>query len=142
LVGEGWENEKLDLLKIIRTYRGWGSESAKVDIFLDEGLIDDAIKIVSELDGYHNDLIQRVMTAAVPYKPNWVIANSRRRADLIMDASKGQYYSDAVDWLKQARAAYLASGRKADSVKYWEKLTLVHGRKRKLMEFLKEGGLA
>jgi uncharacterized Zn finger protein len=78
------------------------------------------------------------MTAAVPYKPNWVIANWRRRADLIMGSSKGKYYSDAVDWLKQAPTAYLASGKKADCVKYWEKLTLVHGRKRKLMGLLKE----
>ncbi|WP_413171338.1 SWIM zinc finger family protein [Anabaena azotica] len=141
LAGEDWENEKLDLLKILRTYKGWGSEAAKVDIFLDEGLIDDAIKIVSELDAYHSDLIHKVMTAAIPHNPGWVIANARRRADLIMDASKAQYYSDAVDWLKQAKAAYLASGRKADWVKYREKLTLVHGRKRKLMGLLKERGL-
>ncbi|MBK1990669.1 SWIM zinc finger domain-containing protein [Sphaerospermopsis aphanizomenoides BCCUSP55] len=141
LAGEDWEKMKSDLIKILHNYGGWGTESAKVDIFLSEGLIDDAIKIVKELDAYHSDLIHRVMTAAIPHNPGWVIANARRRADLIMDASKAQYYSDAVDWLKQARAAYLASGREADWVKYREKLKQVHGRKRKLMGLLKEQGL-
>ena len=59
LAGENWESVKTDLLRIVCTCRGWGTESAKVDIFLDEELIDDPIAIVSELSFYYSELIHR-----------------------------------------------------------------------------------
>ena len=133
LAGENWESVKTDLLRIIRTVSGGGTESAKVDIFLDEGLIDDAIAIASELSSYNSDLIYRVMDAAIPHNPSWVIANARRRAEKIMDAGKAEYYYYAVEWLKKARNAYLESGNKADWLSYRQNLMQTHARKRKLM---------
>ncbi|QLE50662.1 SWIM zinc finger domain-containing protein [Nostoc sp. C057] len=138
LAGENWETVKTDLLRIIRTYSGWGTESAKVDIFLHEGLIDDAIAIASELSSYYSELIHRVMSAAIPHNPNWVIANARRRAEKIMDGGKAEYYYYAVEWLKKARAAYLESGKKADWLSYRENLMQTHARKRKLMGMLQQ----
>ncbi|MFN6460685.1 MAG: SWIM zinc finger domain-containing protein [Nostoc sp. DedVER02] len=133
LAGENWETVKTDLLRIVRTYSGYGAESAKVDIFLHEGLIDDAIAIASELSSYDSELIYRVMDAAIPHNPSWVIANARRRAEKIMDGGKAEYYYDAVEWLKKVRAAYLESGKKADWLNYRENLMQTHARKRKLM---------
>jgi uncharacterized Zn finger protein len=133
LAGENWESVKTDLLRIIRTYSGWGIESAKVDIFLHEGLIDDAIAIASELSSDYSELIHRVMDAAIPHNPTWVIANACRRAENIMDAGKAEYYYYAVEWLKKARNAYLESGKKADWLSYRENLMQTHARKRKLM---------
>ncbi|QFS49236.1 SWIM zinc finger family protein [Nostoc sphaeroides] len=133
LAGENWESVKTDLLRIIRTDSGGGTESAKVDIFLHEGLIDDAIAIASELSSYNSELIHRVMDAAIPHNPNWVIANARRRAEKIMDAGKAEYYYYAVEWLKKARNAYLESGNKADWLSYRQNLMQTHARKRKLM---------
>ncbi|BAY08090.1 SWIM zinc finger family protein [Calothrix sp. NIES-2098] len=141
LAGEKWENIKSNLLQILHKSGGWGNESAKVDIFLYEGLIDDAIKIVDELSSYHSDLIQQVMDAAIAVKPSWVIANARRRAEFIMNAGKAEYYDEAVQWLKKARAAYLESERKADWDNYKAKLIQEHGRKRKLMGLFKEKGI-
>ncbi len=141
LAGENWESVKIDLLRIIRTSRGWGTESAKVDIFLHEGLIDDAIAIASELSSYDSELIHRVMNAAIPHNPGWVIANACRRAEKIMDAGKAEYYYYAVEWLKKARIAYLESGKKADWSSYREKLIQAHARKRKLMEMFKQRGM-
>lgn len=138
LAGEDWEKIKPDLLKIIRSVDNWGIQPAKVDIFLHEGLIDDAIATVSELTYYHTDLIHRVMQAAIPHKPDWVIANARRRAERIMDEGKAEYYSEAIEWLKKARSAYMLSGRQADWANYREQLIVNHGRKRKLMGMLKE----
>lgn len=138
LAGEDWASFKPDLLNVIRTSNHWGIESAKVDIFLHEGLIDDAITTVSELTHYHAALIQRVMEAAIPHHPNWVIANACRRAEKIMNDGKAEYYSEAIEWLKQARTAYIASGRQADWASYREYLMVEHGRKRKLMGMLKE----
>ncbi|QIR38086.1 SWIM zinc finger domain-containing protein [Tolypothrix sp. PCC 7910] len=141
LAGENWANVKTDLLQILRTFGSWGSEAARVDIFLHEGLIDDAIHIVNELSSYYADLIHRVMDAAIAEKPNWVIANARRRAEMIMDAAKAEYYAEAVKWLTKVRAAYLECGRKADWDSYKAKLIQEHGRKRKLMGLFKEKGL-
>ncbi|WP_179198008.1 SWIM zinc finger domain-containing protein [Nostoc sp. T09] len=138
LAGENWANIKTELLQIIRTSGGWGRESAKVDIFLHEGLIDDAIKIVNELNYYHDDLVHQVMDAAISHNPSWVIANACRRAESIMDAGKAESYDQAVQWLKKARAAYLESERKADWDSYKAKLMQQHGRKRKLMGLFKE----
>ncbi|MGF2037516.1 MAG: SWIM zinc finger family protein [Nostoc sp. CmiVER01] len=133
LAGKNWESVKIDLLRIIRTVNGGGTESAKVDIFLHEGLIDDAIAIASELSSYNSDLIHRVMDAAIPHNPSWVIANARRRAEKIMDAGKAEYYYYAIEWLKKARNAYLESGNKADWLSYRQNLMQTHARKRKLM---------
>lgn len=141
LSGENWETVKTDLLKIVRSYSGWGTESAKVDIFLSEGLIDDAIAIVSELSSYYSELIHRVMDAAMSHNPGWVITNSRRRAEKIMDAGKAEYYYYAVEWLKKARNAYLESGKKADWLSYRENLMQTHARKRKLMGMFKQRGM-
>ncbi|MDZ7970372.1 MAG: SWIM zinc finger domain-containing protein [Nostoc sp. DedSLP03] len=141
LAGENWVSVKTDLLRIIRTYNGWGTESAKVDIFLHEGLIDDAIVIASELSSDRSELIHRVMDAAIPHNPGWVIANARRRAEKIMDAGKAEYYYYAVEWLKKARNAYLKSGKKADWLSYRENLMQTHARKRKLMGMFKESGM-
>ncbi|MDZ8054006.1 MAG: SWIM zinc finger family protein [Aulosira sp. ZfuVER01] len=141
LAGESWANIQPNLVQIARTSGGWGNESAKVDIFLHEGLIDDAIKIVHELNYYHDDLVQQVMDAAISHNPSWVIANASRRAESIMNAAKAESYDLAVQWLKNARAAYLESGRKADWDSYKAKLMQEHGRKRKLMGLFKEKGM-
>ncbi|MBD2515828.1 SWIM zinc finger domain-containing protein [Nostoc sp. FACHB-973] len=141
LAGENWESLKTDLLKIIRSYSGWGTEPAKVDILLHEGLIDDAIAIVSELSSYDSELIHRVMDAAIAHNPGWVIANARSRAEKIMDAGKAEYYYYAVEWLKKARTAYLESSRKADWLSYRENLMQRHGRKRKLMAMFNQRGM-
>jgi uncharacterized Zn finger protein len=141
LAGDRWESIKTELLRMIRTCRNWGVESAKIDIFLHEGLIEDAISTVTELSSYNSALIHRVMEAAVSHNPDWVIANARRRAEKIMDEGKAEYYDDAIAWLKKVRAAYIKSSRQADWSKYREKLIEIHARKRKLMTMFKEPGM-
>ncbi len=141
LSGEDWANVKTDLLKIIHTASGWDVASAKVDIYLYEGLIENAIAVVSELSSYHTELIHRVMKAATTHNPDWVITNACRRAESIMDAGKAESYSEAIEWLKKARTAYLDSGRKADWLSYRAKLIEIHARKRKLMGMFKEHGM-
>ncbi|MDZ8188818.1 MAG: SWIM zinc finger domain-containing protein [Nostoc sp. ChiSLP02] len=141
LAGENWQSVKIDLLRIIRNYVGWGTESAKVDILLHEGLIDDAIAMVSELSSFYSELIYRVMDAAIAHNPGWVIANASNRAERIMDAGKAEYYYHAIEWLKKARTAYLESGRKSDWLSYRENLMQTHARKRKLMAMFQQKGM-
>ncbi|MEH1839986.1 MAG: SWIM zinc finger domain-containing protein [Nostoc sp.] len=141
LAGENWESVKTDLLRIIHSVSSGGTESAKVDIFLHEGLIDDAIAIASELSSYNSELIHRVMDAAIPHNPSWVITNARRRAEKIMDAGKAEYYYYAIEWLKKARKAYLGSGKKGDWLSYRQNLMQTHARKRKLMGMFQQKGM-
>ncbi len=138
LAGENWTNVKTELLTVLYTHGGWGIEEAKVDIFLYEGLIDDAIATVAELSSYYSTIIRKVMDAAIPHNPDWVIANARRRAETIMDAGKSEQYFHAIDWLKKVRAAYLAAGRQSDWSTYRAKLMQAHARKHKLMVLFKQ----
>jgi uncharacterized Zn finger protein len=119
----------------------WGITEEKVNIFLHERLIEDAISCVSELRSYDAELIYRVMDAAVSVNPSWVIENSCRRAEKIMDAGKSEYYRYATEWLKKARAAYLASDRQGEWKKYYHRLLETHCRKYKLMELLRQKGM-
>ena len=137
LAAENWSNIKGELLASLATSTSWGTEKAKVDIYLYEGLIDQAIATVDQLYYDYNGLIQRVMDAAIATNPDWVISNACRRAESIMDAGKAKYYDEAVEWLKKARNAYISSDRKQEWSDYRTKLMTVHTRKRKLMGLMK-----
>ena len=60
--------------------------SARVDVFLHEGLIDDAIKVVQESSGY--GLLEQVMDAAIGHRPDWVITAATAQAERIIDAGQ------------------------------------------------------
>lgn len=138
LAGESWETVKPDLLATLRNAVGWGLSTAKIDIFLHEGEIDDAIATANDLSSYESHLIHRVMDAALSTHPDWVIANACRRAQSIMDAKKSQYYHHAAKWLSKAKAAYLQANRQAEWSAYFAQLQKTHARKYKLMALLKE----
>lgn len=138
LAGEIWEEVKLDLLEILRESENWLASSAKVDIFLHEGLIDDAIKTVKKDTYYRSESVHRVMQAALPHRPDWVINNAVIRAEEIMNRGKADRYEDAVKWLKKVKAGYLQLGQQAEWSNYRASLEYTHGRKRKLMDLFKE----
>jgi uncharacterized Zn finger protein len=136
--GEAWLTVKQDLLQTLREQPDWGIREAQVDIFLHEGLIDDAIKTVERDTYYDSKLVHRVMDAAVYYRPDWVINNACRRAEPIIEQGKAGRYDAAVNWLKKVKIAYLQLGQKAEWSAYRSQLEAVHGRKRKLMELFKQ----
>jgi uncharacterized Zn finger protein len=122
------------LLKELRATRGWQHGEAKVDIFLSEGLVEDAIAAVSRGEG--TGQLGRVMDAALKVRPAWVIAEARKRAEPIISAGKADHYAEAVAWLRHARDAYLAQGQAEDWQHYLAQLRGAHGRKYKLMGLL------
>jgi uncharacterized Zn finger protein len=133
-----WNSVKPDLLKTLRQSQDWIARDAKVDIFLHEGLLDDAIAVV-QTDGYYrSELIHRVMQAVLSTHPDWVIAVARQRAEPIMAQGKADRYQDAVQWLRQAKAAYLQSGQQSAWTTYFNQLQSSHARKRKLMDLFKQ----
>ncbi|MGB3266898.1 MAG: SWIM zinc finger domain-containing protein [Microcoleus sp.] len=122
---------KADLLAIVRTIQNYNSTEAKVDIFLHEKMIEEAIALVET--SYSSELVHRVMMAAIPHRPDWVIANACRRAESILNAMKSAEYDSAIKWLEKARAAYIQAGRKVEWSAYRAQLMEVHSRKRKFM---------
>jgi uncharacterized Zn finger protein len=137
LAGDAWKSRQPDLLQHLRTMDNWSHAESKVQIFLNEGLVDDAIATVTDSYARAN-LIQVVMDAAMAHQPGWVIATAIRPAEDIMNRGKAESYQEAVNWLAKARSAYLQSGRQAEWQEYSTQLVETHGRKRKLMGLVNE----
>jgi uncharacterized Zn finger protein len=138
LAGDRWPGLRAALLEHLRTNAAqsyWFHGSAAVDVFLHEGLVDDAIAVVQKGAGY--GLLERVMDAAITSRPDWVIQAATAQAERIMDAGKAQSYDHAIDWLRRARDAYQAAGREKDWQEYLAELRVQHGRKYKLMGLMK-----
>ena len=133
LAGQHWPELREELLAHLRQVSFVHSE-AQVDIFLHEGLLDDAIAAVEKGGSY--DLIERVMDAVIEHRPDWVIQAARHEAERIIEAGQSQYYHHAVNWLDRARAAYRAAGREAEWQAYLSEIRSSHGRKYKLMGML------
>ena len=132
LAGEGWPALRTALLEHLRaSVSNWSYDAGNVDVFLHEGLIDDAIKVVQSGASY--GLLERVMDAAITHRPDWVIQAATSQAERIMNAGKAERYDRAVNWLKHARDAYRAGGRETDWREYLRAVRQKHGRKYKLM---------
>jgi uncharacterized Zn finger protein len=133
LAGAAWPELRAELLDLLRSATSY-YPSGQVDVFLHEGLLDDAIAAVDK--GATHELVERVVDAALATRPDWAIQASRRQAEGIMNAAKAQYYVAAADWLKRMRTAYQATGREADWQAYLQTLLEQHRRKRNLMPLL------
>ena len=133
LAGEGWPDWRRQLLDFLREVRV--STETKIEIFLYENLVDDAIQATERYTSPRT--LVRVMDAAVNRQPQWVIAQARRQAEPIIDGAQSAYYEDAAMWLRKAKQAYEALGQKAEWRDYLDGLREKHQRKYKLMPLLK-----
>lgn len=138
LAANQWDGIKPDLLQTLRQSQEWEAREAKVDIFLYEGLLDDAIQAVRSDSYYRFELVHRVMQAAVSTHPDWVVEAALKRAEPIMEQGKADRYQEAVQWLRQVKAAYVQSGQQAVWTTYFNQLQSIHARKRKLMDLFKQ----
>ncbi|GAB4412658.1 MAG: hypothetical protein Fur0044_06950 [Anaerolineae bacterium] len=101
----------------------------KIEIYLHEGMIDEAVKAVDKSSYLGYDALERVVDAATESHPDWVIRQCRKQAEEIMDGGKSQYYHHAIRWLEKARQAYLAAGQTQEWRSYLEGLITKHTRK-------------
>ena len=141
LAGENWANTREKLLQQIREMSPWLDADAQVDILLHEGLISDAVEKVSDFSSYQESLVLRVMDVAIASHSEWVIENALRRAEPIMNEGRSQYYSNAVEWLKRVKAAYIEQDKEQDWIDYRRQLIDAHQRKRKLMGLIEQNKL-
>lgn len=137
LAGERWPEHREELLDHLRGGESYHS-SGHVEIFLHEGLIEDAIAAVEKRPG--TALIGRVADAAVESHPDWVISTCRQQAEEIMDGGRSRHYSEAIGWMTKVRLAYRAAGREGEWQKYLEGLITHHQRKYKLRPMLESLG--
>jgi uncharacterized Zn finger protein len=135
LAGEQWGEVRTELLGHLRTKAG-GFSDRRLDIFLHEGLIDDAIAIVER--GYTYGILDRVLEAAVEQRPDWVIRMGKRHIEPIINEGKSKYYDEAVRRLALVRRAYRHAGRAGEWQRYEAELRTTHGRKHKFMNLLKQ----
>jgi uncharacterized Zn finger protein len=134
LAGPQWPELREELLDLLRQEKATGYGTS-IDIFLHEGLVDDAIAALGEWAYY--ETVARVADAAIEQRPDWVISASKKQAEQIMDAGKSKAYHHAVEWLARVKAAYRAAEREAEWRAYLNELLEKHHRKYKLVPMLK-----
>lgn len=113
IASEQWSERRTELLNYARHTKS-SYPKGQIDVFLHEGLIDDAI---AALDTYaSHTLVEQVVDAALQSQSHleWVIQNCRKQAEYIMDRGKAELYSSAANWLAKARVAYRASGHEEE----------------------------
>jgi uncharacterized Zn finger protein len=130
LARERWPELRTELLAHLRRDRSYFPQGP-VDIFLHEGLVDDAMRAVEGSASYA--LLEQVVEAAIPSHAEWAIRISCQQAESIMNQGKAQHYHHAGRWLEKARAAYLAAGRQTDWQTYLDEIMARHRRKYSLM---------
>jgi len=135
-----WQPIKQDLLNHLITENKFGESEVKINIFLEEGMLEPAIAIADEHFCQTQSRLQ-VMKAVINFKPEWVLSKARSLAEDIINRGKAESYKDAIAWLEQMRNAYRAMQKEEEWLNYRNQLTNDHGRKRKLMELFKGKGL-
>ena len=133
LAGVDWPEQQSRLLARIRQPAVY-TRAGVVEILLHEQLWDEAITTVNEYTDYA--LLEQIVEAVIPHRPDWAIRTATRQAERIMDAAKSQSYDHAARWLKHAHDAYQAAGRQAEWSTYLAEIKAKHARKRSLMPLL------
>jgi uncharacterized Zn finger protein len=138
VAGEEWPAIRTEVLDRLRKSQSYHREP-EIDIFLAEGLIDDAIATL-ERGHLGHELVERVVDAAMLSRPEWAMKASFHQADRIIEPGKASYYSAAAEWLRKARKAAIAAGREDVWRAHMNGIKTEHGRKYKLMALLKPLG--
>lgn len=133
LAGEHWPEVREELLGELLARKEWAHQGL-IDVFLHEGLLDDALDAVKRSWDYA--LIGRVVDAAAEARPERVIPICNAQADSIMDGGRSSHYDAAVHWLERARRAYRAAGREEEWRRRLEELIDRHRKKHKLRPML------
>ena len=136
VAGDRWPTLRDEVLGELRRAAA-RSPSGVGEIFVHEGLLDDAIAVADSAP-YDYAMVEQVADAAIQTHPDWVIRMGRQQAERIMDGGQSRYYHHAVAWLKRSRAAALGSGRQDEWRQYVDSLLLRHARKYSLVPQLKQ----
>jgi len=130
LAGERWPELRTELLAHLRQGHSYAPPGT-VEIFLHEGLVEDAMRAVERGASY--SLLERVVDAAIPSHADWAIQICCQQAEPIMQQGQSQHYHHAARWLEKARAAYRTAGRETEWQAYLAELLTRYRRKYSLI---------
>jgi uncharacterized Zn finger protein len=133
LAGERWPELQAQLLAHLRQGHSYYPQGP-VEIFLHEGLVEDAMRVVESSASY--TLLEQVVDAAIPSHADWAMRMCRQQTESIMNQGKAQHYHHAVRWLEKARAAYRSAGCETEWQTYLQAIIARHRRKYSLMPML------
>jgi uncharacterized Zn finger protein len=136
LAGDAWPSLREELLAHLRGLHTYNVQP-KADIFLHEGLVDDAIAVADAAAGAR-DLAEQVADAALTSHPDWVIRRARARASNIIEGGDSPSYEEAVRWLARWRDAAREADREREWRAYLDEIMERHRRKYKLMPLLRD----
>lgn|GEM_PF-2684223 len=112
----------------------------RIDILLDEGMIEEAIGVVDRKDGAphgpFSDALKRLAREASQTQGDWVIHFCTTMATPIMVEGRSNDYDLAVDWLELAGRAYENLDRWDEWMSSLDALIDTHRRKHKLRRAL------
>ncbi len=131
---EQWPERRAILLDYLRHTKSLYKDG-QVEVFLHEGLIDDAIAVLESSTDYK--LIERVVAAALTSRPDWAIQACQRQAEYIINKGQTKYYGRAINWLEKAHTTYQALDREEEWQTYLNGILSIHWRKSTLVPMLK-----
>lgn len=123
LAGNDWPKLREDLLNYLRRATLFSGQN-RVEIFLHEGLVEDAIRALDAEPHPYYALVERVADAAIVSHPDWVIRVCCQRAEEILEQDKANQEEAVISWLTRARSAYVAAKRQTEWVAYLNRLML------------------
>ena len=135
LSGANWENLRLILMQVLQVSH---RTDVLVDVYLSEEEWDKAISIADKAGEWNYSLIQKVVDAVLPFRPDWVIQASRKQAEGLIAKTQSKYYAIAASWLAKMKQAYLASGRKEEWSSYLDELKSTYSRRPALQAELRK----
>ena len=125
LAGANWKNLQTAL---VRKADGGYSKDVLVDIYLEEGDWDAAIK-VAERDTWSFRLLEKVADAVILYRPDWVIRVSLKQSDALIKKTQSKLYPIAAHWLERAKKAYQQKGQVGEWQIYIDNLRTTYARR-------------
>ncbi len=135
LSGANWENLRLIIMQVLQVSH---RTDVLVDVYLSEEEWDKAISIADKTGEWNYSLIQKVVDAVLPFRPDWVIQASRKQAEGLIAKTQSKYYAIAASWLAKMKQAYLASGRKEEWSSYLDELKNTYSRRPALQAELRK----
>ena len=125
LAGANWKNLQTAL---VRKADGGYSKDVLVDIYLEEGDWEAAIK-VAERDTWSFRLLEKVADAVILYRPDWVIRVSLKQSDALIKKTQSKLYPIAAHWLERAKKAYQQKGQVGEWQIYIDNLRTTYARR-------------
>lgn len=126
LSGQGWPGLKKELEAEIQST---ALEYVQVDIYLYEKDWDAAIGVADQIMNWQNNVLEKVATTVLPYRPDWVIQVCQKIAEGLIAKTQTKYYKTAVKWLGLMKKAYFEKGKEVEWHTYLLQLKVRYARR-------------